>query len=78
MTQIRCRCVLSHICLFPPSSVEQHLRAGMRGGGGVCTLCGRGGCEGWVVMHLLSSSQCVEEERRKLEKKTCSSDSSLQ
>lgn len=78
MTQIWCRCVLPHICLFPPSSVEQHLRAGMRRREGVCTLCGRGGCEGWVVVHLLSSSWCVEEERRKLEKKTCSSGSSLQ
>lgn len=78
MTQIRCRCVLSHICLFPLSSVEQHLRAGMRRREGVCTLCGRGDCKGWLVVHLLSSSWCVEEERRKLEKKTCSSGSSLQ
>lgn len=71
MTQIQCRCVLSHICLFMPSSVDQHPLARIRRRAVVCTACGRGDCEGSADMHLLSNGWRVDEEGRRLGKIHC-------
>lgn len=56
MTQIQCRRVLSHICLFMPSSVDQYPPARIRRRAVVCTACGSRDSEGSTVVHLLSNS----------------------
>lgn len=68
MTHIQCRCALSHLCLFMPSSVDQHPPARIKRRAVVCTACARGDWEGSAVMHLISSSWRVDEEGRRLGK----------